>query len=228
MLPPSSSGAAQLSRTLMPSMPRRMIATWISQKTPNATALCSEKSAQLEVSVVISVSSASAPIHVWMPNHPHATSARAIAATFAPRTPNDDRTSTGNGIPYFVPGCAFSSIGISTMKLPSETVSSPCHHVIPAVIRPEASVYVVMTIESPTHSAAMLYVVHVRRSTPVGARSSLESGESAMTLMHVLPPGDVPSRIVLYEAADRVNRSDGPERARSASPGRRRSPAEPR
>ncbi len=124
----------------MPSMPRRMIATWISQNTANATALCSEKSAQLDVSVVIRVSSASAPIHVWMPNHPHATSARAIAATFAPRTPNDDRTSTGNGIPYFVPGCAFSSIGISTMRLPSETVSSPCHHVIPAVISPDASV----------------------------------------------------------------------------------------
>src|SRR5690349_24620483 len=66
-LPPSSSGAAQLSRTLMPSIPRRMIATWISQKTANAIALCPDRSAQLEVSVVISVSSASAPIQVWIP-----------------------------------------------------------------------------------------------------------------------------------------------------------------
>src|SRR3954447_20574780 len=139
-LPAISSGAAQLSRILMPSMPRRMIATWISQNTPKATALWSEKSAQLAVSVVISVSSASAPIQVWIPNHPHATRARAIAATLAPRTPKDERTSTGNGIPYFVPGCPLSSIGTSTMKLPSETVSSPCHHVMPAVIRPEASV----------------------------------------------------------------------------------------
>src|SRR4051794_15267525 len=31
------------------------------------------------------------PIHVWMPNHPHATSARSTAGTFAPRTPNDAR-----------------------------------------------------------------------------------------------------------------------------------------
>ena len=97
-------------------------------------------SAQPDVSVVISVSSASAPIHVWIPNQPHATSARAIAATFAPRMPKLERTSTGNGIPYFVPGCELSRIGISTMRLPSETVSSPCHHVMPAAIRPEASV----------------------------------------------------------------------------------------
>ena len=86
------------------------------------------------------MSIASAPIHVWMPNQPHATSARAIAATFAPRTPKLERTSTGNGMPYLVPGCALSSIGISTIRLPSDTVSSPCHHVMPAVIRPEASV----------------------------------------------------------------------------------------
>ena len=97
-------------------------------------------SAQPDVSVVISVSSASAPIQVWMPNHPQATSARAIAATFAPRMPKLERTSTGNGMPYFVPGCEFSRIGISTMKLPSDTVSSPCHHVIPAAISPDASV----------------------------------------------------------------------------------------
>ena len=97
-------------------------------------------SAQPDVSVVISVSSASAPIQVWIPNHPHATSARAIAATFAPRMPKLERTSTGNGMPYFVPGCELSRIGISTIKLPSETVSSPCHHVIPAAIRPDASV----------------------------------------------------------------------------------------
>src|SRR3954447_2185491 len=153
-LEPSRSGAAQLSRNLMPSMPRRMIATWISQNTANAIALWPVTSAQPDVSVVISVSSASAPIHVWMPNQPHATSARAIAATFAPRMPKLDRTSTGNGMPYFVPGCELSRIGTSTMKLPSETVSRPCHQLIPAAISPEASVYVVMTIESPTHNAA--------------------------------------------------------------------------
>src|SRR3954451_6240614 len=167
----------------MPSMPRRMIATWTSQNTPKAIALWPVTSAQPDVRVVISVSSASAPIHVWMPNQPHATSARAIAATFAPRIPKLERTSTGNGIPYLVPGCEFNRIGISTMKLPSDTVSSPCHHVIPAAIRPEASVYVVMTIDSPTHSAARLYVPHVRRSTPVGARSLLDRCDSSIVLM---------------------------------------------
>ena len=30
---------------------------------------------------------------------------------FAPRTPNEARTRTGNGMPYFVPACALSSIG---------------------------------------------------------------------------------------------------------------------
>ena len=124
----------------MPSMPRRMIATWMPQNTAKAIALWPVTSAQPDVRVVISVSSASAPIHVWMPNQPHATSARAIAATFAPRMPKLERTSTGNGMPYFVPGCELSRIGISTRKLPSDTVRSPCHQVMPAAIRPEASV----------------------------------------------------------------------------------------
>src|SRR3954471_4925278 len=146
-LEPSSSGAAQLSRNLMPSMPRRMIATWTSQKTPKAIALWAVTSDQPLHSVVMRVSSASAPIHVWMPNQPQATSARAMAATFAPRMPKLDRTSTGNGIPYFVPACELSRIGMRTRKLPSDTVSSPCHHVMPAAMRPAASVYVVMTIE---------------------------------------------------------------------------------
>jgi hypothetical protein len=121
-------------------MPRRMIATWTIQNTPNAIALWPVTSAQPDVSVVISVSSASAPIHVWIPNQPQATSARAIAATFAPRMPKLDRTSTGNGIPYFVPGCELSRIGTSTIRLPSATVSSPCHHDMPAAMRPDASV----------------------------------------------------------------------------------------
>ena len=53
-----------------------------------------------------------------MPNHPQATSARKTAATFAPRTPNEARANTGKGIPYFAPGCEFSSIGASTITLP--------------------------------------------------------------------------------------------------------------
>ena len=45
------------------------------------------------------VSSARAAIQVWMPNQPHATTARSTAGTFAPRTPNAARHSTGKEIP---------------------------------------------------------------------------------------------------------------------------------
>jgi hypothetical protein len=45
----------------------------------------------------------SPPIHVCMPNQPHATIARNIAGIFAPFVPKLDLTSTGNGIPYFAP-----------------------------------------------------------------------------------------------------------------------------
>ena len=70
------------------------------------------------------------PIQVWIPNHPQATSARKTAGTLAPRTPNDARTRTGNGIPYFAPACALSSIGTSTIRLPSRMVADglpPAH-----------------------------------------------------------------------------------------------------
>ena len=76
------------------------------------------------------------PIHVWMPNHPHATSARSTAGMFAPFTPNDARTSTGNGMPYFAPACALSSIGMSTMRLPSRMVAMAGHQLMPPAISP--------------------------------------------------------------------------------------------
>ncbi len=52
------------------------------------------------------------PIQVWMPNQPQATRARKTAGTFAPRTPKEARTKTGNGMPYFAPAWALSSMGI--------------------------------------------------------------------------------------------------------------------
>src|SRR6185436_19114401 len=58
-----------------------------------------------------------------MPNQPHATSARSAAGTFAPRTPKLARHSTGNDTPYFVPACALSIIGMSTIVLPRRMVS---------------------------------------------------------------------------------------------------------
>jgi hypothetical protein len=36
------------------------------------------------------------------------------------------RASTGNGRPYFVPGCAFSTMGTNVTRLPTKTVSIPC------------------------------------------------------------------------------------------------------
>ncbi len=64
------------------------------------------------------VFSASPPIQAWMPNQPHATSARISAGTFDPNVPYAARANTGNGMPYFVPGCEFSRIGMRTIVLP--------------------------------------------------------------------------------------------------------------
>ena len=58
------------------------------------------------------VLSASPPIHAWMPNQPHATIARISAGRFDPIVPYAARAKTGNGMPYFVPGCELSRIGI--------------------------------------------------------------------------------------------------------------------
>src|ERR1017187_8794056 len=115
-----------------------------------------------------------------MPNQPHATTARSIAGTFAPRTPKLARHITGKLTPYLVPACALSIIGISTITLPSRMVSSACHQFIPWIIRPLASVYVVITTLMPIQSAAMLYVLQVRRSGVVGARSGFQYGLSAI------------------------------------------------
>ena len=80
-------------------MPRRMIATWKSQKAAKAIPRCQPMSDQPPQSWFINASSARAPSQVWIPNQPQATIARAIAAMFAPRIPNDARTNTGNGMP---------------------------------------------------------------------------------------------------------------------------------
>ena len=42
-------------------------------------------------------------------------------------------------MPYFVPGCEFSRMGISTIVLPSRIVNSACHQFMPVVISPDAS-----------------------------------------------------------------------------------------
>ena len=73
-----------------------------------------------------------------MPNQPHATSARISAGRLEPIVPYAARAKTGNGMPYFVPGCEFSRIGINTMVLPRPTVRSACHQFMPDAISPEA------------------------------------------------------------------------------------------
>ena len=85
-----------------------------------------------------------------MPNQPHATNARSTAGTFAPRTPNDARTKTGKGIPYRVPACAFSSIGISTIKLPSRMVPIACHHAMPPAIKAVQDGQMYATVRNPS------------------------------------------------------------------------------
>src|SRR5688572_23751545 len=147
-----------------------MIQMFRAQKTRKVSALDSESPIRLASppklandghSATTNVLTASPPMNVWMPNHPHATSARRTAGTLAPTVPNDARASTGNGIPYFVPGCALSRIGTSTIRLPIPIVSSACHQFIPTAISPPAYMYVGMQCAIAIHSAAKLYVVHV-------------------------------------------------------------------
>src|SRR5215212_969661 len=138
--PPIRSGAAKDSKYLTPSTPVRMITTCIAQKTKKVMKACPGTLAQPLQKAVTRASVARPPIQVWMPNQPQATSARAIAAKFAPRTPKEERTKTGNGTPYLVPAWAFRIIGIRTRTLPKEMVNSACHQFIPAAMRPEARV----------------------------------------------------------------------------------------
>ena len=84
------------------------------------------------------------PTNVLIPNHPHATTALAIAGMFAPNAPKEALANTGNGIPYFAPGCPFRSIGNKTIRLPSVMVRSACFQSIPSAIKPPANIYVGM------------------------------------------------------------------------------------
>src|SRR3712207_2675980 len=102
-LPPSSSGADKDSNHFTPSMPVRMITSCITQKTRKAIKVCPVTLAQPPHAAVTRASRAAPPSQVWMPNQPQATSALAIAAKLAPRTPKEARTKTGKGTPYLVP-----------------------------------------------------------------------------------------------------------------------------
>lgn len=96
-----------------------------------------------------------------------------IAGRLAPRSPNEARASTGNGMPYFGPACPVSSIGNSTIRLASAIVKTACFQSMPSVTRLEASSQDGMLCAMPTQSAAKLYVVQLRRATGTGSRSAL-------------------------------------------------------
>src|SRR5438445_12345116 len=106
-----------------------------------------------------------------MPNQPHATSARISAGTFDPNAPYAARANTGNGMPYFVPGCELSRIGKRTIRLPIRIAVSACHHASPWPIMNDASVYVGMQWAIEIHSAAESQVLPAGLATATGARS---------------------------------------------------------
>src|SRR5262245_2560116 len=80
-------------------------------------------------------------------------------------------------MPYFVPACAFSTIGMRTITLPRKIVTTACFQSIPWSISPEASMYVGMHAAMLIHSAAIDQTDHFRCATVVGARSLFQSGE---------------------------------------------------
>ncbi len=71
----------------------------------------------------------------------------------APTVPKAERAKTGNGMPYFVPAWLLSSMGTSTMTLPSMTVTTAWTQSMPSAIRPAASVQLGMLTLMPIQSA---------------------------------------------------------------------------
>ena len=96
---PSMNGAPTPSRKRMVSMPRQMTNMFSAQKAKKQIQMPPLKSFAAGQRICNMEKMAWPPIHVWMPNHPQATSARSTAGTFAPRTPKDARTRTGKGMP---------------------------------------------------------------------------------------------------------------------------------
>src|SRR3984893_18331905 len=93
-------------------------------------------------------------IQVFMPHQQQATRAGKIAGMFAPRTPDEARTQTGNGTPQRAAAWAFNSIGTNTIRFPRRMVSSAWIQLMPPAINPDASIYVGMQTLMATQSDA--------------------------------------------------------------------------
>ena len=155
-------GAAQFSTIRNRSIPLKIMAIFMAQKIANeshSVGVCPptgppSKVAQPGINAAKNVCKACPPIHACMPNQPHATIALIKAGRFDPTVPYAARANTGNGMPYFVPGCELSNIGASTIVLPSKIVNNACHQFIPAEISPDAIIYVGMQCAMEIQSAA--------------------------------------------------------------------------
>src|ERR1019366_4125751 len=116
-----------------------------------------------------------------MPPQPQATSARSSAGRLAPRVPNEARQNTGNGMPYFVPAWALSTIGTRTIRLPRKIVAMACDQFMPPPMSDDASMYVGMHADIEIHSAAKLSMPHLRRAR----RDRRQIGVVEMALLDV-------------------------------------------
>lgn len=77
-------------------------------------------------------------------------------------------------MPYFVPACALSTIGISTITFARKIVRTACHQFMPSAIIPLASIYVGTHAAIEIHSAAISRTPHFRCESGTGAMSALK------------------------------------------------------
>ena len=101
-------------------------------------------------------------------------SPRLNPATFAPRTPKDDRACTTKGIPYFTPAVACKTIGHTTNKFATNTNASARKALkSPIPIKLETNCHAGTHTTKPTHNEAVSSVENVRLVLKTGDKSSL-------------------------------------------------------
>jgi hypothetical protein len=140
---------------LDPSVPRTMIATWTSQNSANEIQMLPATAPQAGHAAVSSAFSASPPIHVWMPNQPHATARAAVPARS--RRARRSSRGTGRGTRCRTSSRRARSASSGRARWVAEQDGEqrlPPGHALR--MSPDASVYVVMTTLMPIQSAAML------------------------------------------------------------------------